>query len=259
MNRVKNKVALITGGSSGLGSAIARNLIEEGARVIITGRQKVYGQTMAKKLGAEFICHDVTDEAQWKSVVMQIEEKHQALHILVNNAGVLEKKIKNPETVTLSEWRTIQMVNVEGTFLGCKTSIPLMKRSGGGSIINMSSLASFIPTPENMAYGASKAAIDHMTKSIAQYCAVAETKIRCNTVHPGVIHTAMLEDLTHARSTNSGKSYDHLMESYRQSVPQKEFQEPEDVAHAVVFLASDEATHITGIKLPIDGGITMGR
>jgi len=259
MRRVQDKVAIVTGGASGLGSAIARRLVTEGARVVITDIQTQFGQGLANELNCDFIAQDVTNEKQWESVIHQVEEKYAALHILVNSAGIEGSANTNPETATLSDWQTIQRVNVEGVFLGCRTAIPALRLTGGGSIINLSSMGSLVPTPNNMAYGVSKAAVRHLTTSVAMHCAKNGSRIRCNSVHPGVIKTPMIERLTEGRAKSSGVAYEQLMKEYQSNIPQGEFQTPEDIAYAVLFLASDEAKHITGTQLIVDGGITMGR
>ena len=256
-NRVNNKVALITGGAAGLGLGIAQRLISEGATVIITDVNDDLGESQANLLGCRFLYQDVSSEQQWVSVVETLEEEYGALHILVNNAGIEGEAVTTPETATLADWKMIQKINVEGVFLGCRSAIPLMRQSGGGCIINISSIGSIEPTPHNMAYGASKAAVRHMTKSVALHCAKDGSKIRCNSVHPGVIRTAMLGRLAIERAKGLSISEDELFSKYQAEIPQNEFQEIEDIANAVLFLASDEARHITGLKVTVDGGLTM--
>lgn len=255
--RVKDKVALITGGAAGLGFGIAQRLISEGAIVVITDVNAELGKSQAALLGCKFLLQDVSNELNWSEVIDRVELQYGALHILVNNAGIEGEPVTNPETATLAGWQMVQQVNVEGVFLGCRAAIPLMRRSGGGAIINISSIGSIEPTPNNMAYGASKAAVRHMTKSVALHCAKDGSKIRCNSVHPGVIRTAMLGRLTIERSKDLCLSEDELLADYQVEIPQNELQEVEDIANAVLFLASDEARHITGLKLTVDGGLTM--
>ncbi len=257
MKRVLDKVAIVTGGASGLGEAIARCLVTEGATVIITDLQVSRGQRLANELKCKFIEQDVADEHQWETVIRDVDGTYGRLNILVNNAGIEGSSDTNPETTTLSDWQRVQRVNVEGTFLGCRAAIPAMRRTGGGSIINISSIASVIPTPHVTAYGASKAAVRHVTKSVAMHGAKAGAKIRCNSVHPGVIRTPMVERISEGLAKNSSSSREEVMREDENSVPQGEYQEPEDIAYAVLFLASDEARHITGAQLVVDGGITM--
>jgi len=258
MKRVQNKVAIVTGGAAGLGEAIVRCLVSEGARVIITDIQANAGQQLVAELGCDFLQQDVTDEQQWEQTIKQVEEKHGALHILVNNAGIEgPMDHTSPENTRLSDWQKIQRVNVEGVFLGCRAAIPTLRKTGGGAIINMSSIAALGPTPDYTAYGASKAAVRHLTKSVAMHCAKDGSKIRCNSVHPGIILTTMLHRIIEDTAKNKGISYEQSMDDFKALIPQGEFQNPEDIAYAVLFLASDEAKHITGTKLVVDGGAVM--
>lgn len=258
MNRVRDKIAIVTGGAAGLGEAIVRCLVKEGATVTITDIQENAGQALADDLGCDFLQQDVTDEIQWEALIKQVEAKHGGLHILVNNAGI-EGPMDHttPENTRLSDWQHIHRVNVEGVFLGCRVAIPTLRKSGGGAIINMSSVAALGPTPDYTAYGASKAAVRHLTQSVAMHCAKDGSKIRCNSVHPGIILTAMLHRIIEDTAKNKGISYEQSMDEFKAMIPQGEFQNPEDIAHAVLFLASDEAKHITGTKLVVDGGGTM--
>jgi 3(or 17)beta-hydroxysteroid dehydrogenase len=258
MRRLDQRTALVTGGASGLGAAISRRLAAEGANVVISDVQVTAGQTLAAELHGDFIEHDVTDEQQWTAVVRTIEERYSALHILVNNAGITGPMDNvTPENTTLSDWRKIHQVNVEGVFLGCRSAIPALRRSGGGVIINLSSIAALLPMPDGMAYGASKAEVWHITKSVALHCARDGSKIRCNSIHPGNILTPMLQKAMAGIAQRQGVPYEQIVEEFRSESPQGEFQEPEDVANAVLFLVSDEAKHITGIKLSVDGGMAL--
>jgi 3(or 17)beta-hydroxysteroid dehydrogenase len=258
MARVSEKVAIVTGGASGLGAAISRRLAEEGARVIITDLHVVAGKHCADELKCTFIEHDVTDETRWQSVISQAEERYGGLHVLVNNAGIEGPfDVANPENTRLEDWRAIHRVNVEGVFLGCRAAIPLLRKSGGGSIVNLSSTAGIGATPEFTAYGASKAAVRHLTKSVALHCAKDGSRIRCNSVHPGVVLTDMLARIVADRARRRELSTEDVMREFRAVIPQAEFQTTEDVANAVLFLASDEARHITGTALLVDGGATM--
>mgnify|MGYP001038413258 FL=1 len=255
---LKDKVALVTGGASGLGLGIAKALVANGVNVVITDIDKANGECEAEMLQCGFIHHDVSDENAWNHVAETVNGQYQGLHILVNNAGVEGSPVSTPETASLSDWQLIHRINVEGVFLGCRAAIPIIRRSGGGAIINISSIGSLEPTPSNMAYGASKAAVRHITKSVAMHCATDGSKIRCNSIHPGVIKTAMISRLTAGRVNTSNTSLQDLLSEYLAEIPQGEFQDVNDIANTVLFLASDEARHITGIKLVVDGGLTMG-
>ncbi|MFL6601923.1 MAG: glucose 1-dehydrogenase [Steroidobacteraceae bacterium] len=258
MTRVRDKVAIVTGGAAGLGAAIVRRLVNEGARVLITDIQNDAGRRLADELGCDFLNHDVTDEAKWESVVAHAQERYGALHILVNNAGIEGSlDINTPENTRLCDWQTVHRVNVDGVFLGCRAAIPALRRSGGGAIVNMSSTAALVAMAEFTAYGASKAAVRHLTRSVALHCAKDRSKIRCNSVHPGPILTPMLHRLIAATAETRGVSVDQVMNELRSTIPQGEFPLPEDIASAVLFLVSDEALHITGLAMVVDGGSTV--
>lgn len=257
MHRLGSKVALVTGGASGLGLAIARRFVAEGARVVITDVHVSTGESAAAREGFTFFEHDVTREDQWARIVEQIEAQFGALHVLVNNAGIAGPlDFPNAENIRLQDWRKVQAVNVEGTLIGCRSVIPLLRRSGGGSIVNMSSIAAELPGPDSMAYAASKATVRHLTKSIAVYCARTRSGIRCNSVHPGNCLTDMVRGAAEEMARNKGVTAQAVLDEMKSQIPQGEFILPEDVAAAVLFLASDEAKHITGAKLVVDGGQT---
>lgn len=257
MRRLESRVALVTGGSCGIGAAITRRFLQEGAKVFITDVKQDAGERLAAELGCEFLPHDVTSEEQWASVIGQIEARSGALHILVNNAGVsTDQPQSDIEHARLAVWQAIQRVNVEGVFLGCRAVIPLMRRSGGGSIVNMSSIAALLSNPDNPAYGASKAAVRHLTKSTAVYLARNGSRIRCNSVHPGLTNTEMLARTRERIAKERKISAEQVLQEFCAQVPTGALQEPEDIAHAVLFLASDEARQITGAQLVVDGGFT---
>jgi 3(or 17)beta-hydroxysteroid dehydrogenase len=257
MNALANKVALVTGGASGIGKAIAARLSADGARVVITDIQQEAGRALAAEQRYKFFDNDVTDENQWNALMSQIRATCGGLHVLVNNAGILSPPSEkaNPETATLSDWRRIFSVNVEGVFLGCKSAIPLIHASGGGSIINMSSVAALLATPFAMAYGASKASVRQLTKSVAQYCAERRLNIRCNSVHPGIVRTAALDKAFGEAASQRGVAFDSIVEERQAAVPAGTFARLEDIAAGVAFLASDESRHMTGAQMVIDGGL----
>jgi 3(or 17)beta-hydroxysteroid dehydrogenase len=258
MGQLNNKTALVTGGASGLGAAISRRLAAEGAMVVITDIQQSLGENLATELAGAFIKQDVTSETDWTEVIRRVEYEYGALHILVNNAGITGRMVNvTPENTTLADWRKIHQINVEGVVLGCRAAIPVLRRSGGGTIINMSSIAALMSMPEGMAYGASKAEVAHITKSVALYCARDGSKIRCNSVHPGNVLTPMLQKAMDEIASRRGVPYEKIVEEFKAENPQGEFLDPADVANAVLFLASDAARYITGIKLVVDGGATL--
>jgi 3(or 17)beta-hydroxysteroid dehydrogenase len=255
--RAAGKVALVTGGAGGIGAAIARRLIQEGAQVTITDLLADEGARVADELECSFIQHDVTDEQQWAHVVREIDRQYGALHILVNNAGIsTDNPAADTEHVSLAEWQRIQRINVEGVLLGCRAGIPLMRRSGGGAIVNMSSVAALRSNPDNPAYGASKAAVRHLTKSTAVYCARNGSNIRCNSLHPGLIDTPMLRRVIERAAKTRNITVEQSLRDFKATVPTGELLQPEDVANAVLFLVSDEARQITGAQLVVDGGLT---
>jgi 3(or 17)beta-hydroxysteroid dehydrogenase len=253
---MKTRVALVTGGAMGLGKAIAARLAADGAQVVISDTQRELGHATAAGAGLTFLEHDVCDEMQWTEVVRAVEERFGPLNILVNNAGVIgPMDASNPENSRLADWRRIFSVNVEGVFLGCRAAIPAMRRAGGGSIINLSSIAGLRATPFAMAYGASKAAVRQLTKSVAQHCAEQKLNIRCNSVHPGDVRTPLWDRQAEEVARALGVPVAEVIEEGRTDCPLGDFTLPEDVAAAVAFLASDGARHITGTQLIVDGGI----
>ena len=258
MDRLANKVALVTGAASGLGRAIATRFVEEGARVMISDINAEAGETVARELGALFIAHDVSDEAAWKTVLDETIQAYGELHILVNNAGMEDSgNAGDPENTTLASWERIMAVNAGGVFLGCKYAIPVIRSSGGGSIINMSSIAALVATPFITAYGASKAAVRQLTMSVALHCAENGYNIRCNSVHPGQIMTPMLQKLFTTTAAKAGISPAVMQAEFLKRIPLGNFGEPDDIANSVLFLASAESKHITGEQLVVDGGMNL--
>lgn len=256
LSRLDNHVALVTGGASGIGHAIATRLAADGASVVISDVDSKRGQQVAREHGFTFVCHDVGNETQWIDVIAQIERAFGNLHILVNNAGVLgPMNTSSPENTALSDWKRVFMVNVEGVFLGCRTAIPAMRRSGFGSIINISSVAGLLATPFATAYGASKATVRQLTKSVAQHCAQEKLNVRCNSVHPGNVRTSLWDIQAIESAAMRGVSLEQVIAEGRAEAPMGDFTLPEDVAAACSFLASNDARYITGAKLVVDGGL----
>ena len=252
MDRVKEKVAIITGAAGGLGKAQAVLLAREGAKVVVTDLDEAQGKSVAEEItghGGEamFIKHDVSSKAQWKSVINETLEKFGKLDILVNNAGVII--FKNIHDTSLDEWRWLMSINLDGVFLGTKYAMEAMKKSGGGSIINISSAAGIIGTLDTSAYHASKGGVRIFTKAAALECSKAgyDYNIRVNSVHPGVMKTSMVEGLMEDEDKKKAALSWH---------PIGRFGEPEDVAYGVLYLASDESSFVTGTELVIDGGWT---
>lgn len=256
LTRLEGKTALVTGGASGLGAAIARRLAAEGARVVISDVQRPVDGAVASASNLTFMEHDVSNEDRWYEVVREMEEQFGALNILVNNAGMLTPmEGVTPENTLLKTWRKMFAVNVEGVFLGCKAALPAMRRSGTGSIINISSVAGLLATPFATAYGASKAAVRHLTKSVAQYCAQERLDIRCNSVHPGNVRTAGWDRQAQEIARLRGVPVEIVIAEGAAEVPMGDFTRPEDIAAMCAFLASEDARHVTGAKLIVDGGL----
>jgi 3(or 17)beta-hydroxysteroid dehydrogenase len=246
MGRVAGKVAIVTGAASGLGAADAKLLALEGASVVLTDVNEKSGREVAAQIpGSVFIAHDVRDEASWKVVVAATVQKFGKLHILVNNAGLV--KFSTIEESTLDEFRFVNAVMVEGTFLGCKNAIPAIAKSGGGSIINMSSVAALKGLSSIVAYTAAKGAILSMTRSIAMHCQEQNYGIRCNALVPGAHDTPMTEAAL-ARLPADYVGLDQIKKGQGK---------PEDVANLVLFLASEESKRITGTYIVIDQGETV--
>ncbi len=192
MGRVAGKVAIVTGGASGMGKADATLLAREGACVVIADLNETDGQLVAESIGenALFLRLDVSDEDNWKTVIATTIEKFGRLDILVNNAGMI--MLGSIVDTDLADWRKINAVNSDGVFLGCKHAIPVMAESGGGSIINMSSVAAIHGQSFVAAYTASKGAVRSLTKSVAMYCKEQKNGIRCNSIHPDGVKTPMV-------------------------------------------------------------------
>lgn len=253
MSRVKNKVAIVTGGSLGIGKASAQMLAKEGAKVVITDIKDNEGKQVVEDIkndGGEaiFIHHDVSKEEEWKNAISETVNAFGGLDILVNNAGVALDG--SAEETTLKDWRWLMQINLDGVFLGTKYAIEEMKESGG-SIINLSSIEGIIGDPNLAAYNASKGGVRLFTKSTALQCAHDGYKIRVNSIHPGYIWTPMVKNYLESKGD--------LEEGKKQLVslhPIGHLGDPDDIAYGVVYLASDEAKFITGTELIIDGGYT---
>jgi 3alpha(or 20beta)-hydroxysteroid dehydrogenase len=250
-NRLRGKVALVTGAAEGLGEAIARAFVAEGAQVFLTDVQVDKGKALAKALGrkAAFFKLDVTSEQQWKRAFEAALKRFGQLNILVNNAGISEPG--NPEDETFDHWKRVHAINLDSIFLGCKYGIAAIKANGEpGSIINMSSMLALRPGAFVGAYVSSKAAVMQYSKAVALHCAQTGLKIRCNTIHPGAIETPMFQRYLDA----SGLSHDEAYDLFARNHPMGRCGKPEEIAQAAVFLASDESSFTTGCELTVDGG-----
>jgi 3alpha(or 20beta)-hydroxysteroid dehydrogenase len=246
MGRLSGKVAIITGAAQGMGEAHAKAFVEAGAKVILTDVSEQHGQALADSLGdnALFIKQDVRDAAIWKEVVAKGEAKFGTINVLVNNAGIIGT-ITDTINLTQDDYQLVCDINQLGVFLGMQAVLPSMIKAGGGSIVNISSIAGMIAAmgSPNLAYVGSKFAVRGMTKQVAvEYGA---KNVRCNSVHPGYILTPMMIAAT---DENGGGAGDHI--------PLKRLAAPKEVSQLVMFLASDESSFITGMEHVIDGGMT---
>ncbi len=253
--RVHGKTALITGGAQGLGRAAAQALAREGARVLLTDVKADAAAAAAAAIDTEFgvgtafsFNHDVTSESDWIAAVAFARETLGGLSVLVNNAGIAQ--LGSVEDLSLEEWRRGMSVYADSVFLGCKYALPLMRESQPGSIINISSIAGLIASHNFAVYNASKAAVWLLSKSVALHCARKGWDIRCNSVHPSFVKTPILDALVGDRdeATVFGK--------LARQIPLGRLGEVEDIAQAILYLASDESRFMTGAELKLDGGLS---
>lgn len=254
MGRVSNKVALVTGAAQGLGAAIAAMLAREGARVVLTDINIDDARTQADAINsahadqAVALEHDVTDASRWAQVIDDTQETFGGLHILVNNAGI--GSMGNIEEESFDNWRRVHSVDLDSVFHGCKIAIPLMRASGGGSIINISSISGIIAGHNLAAYNSAKAAVRHLSKSVALHCARVRNNIRCNSIHPAFVDTPIIDGML------GGDDRAETLRKLARQVPIGRIAQPDDVAYAVLYLASDESSFVTGSEIRVDGGIS---
>ena len=243
--RLDKKVVLITGAASGIGAEISRVLAREGACLALTDINPVTKISNRDR----FYQLNVSSEAAWQQVSQAIKADFGRLDCLVNSAGIaLFKSIEDTE---LEEWRQVLSVNLDGVFLACKTVLPLMKASGGGSIINISSISGLVGGHNLAAYNASKGGVRLLTKSVALHCAKQAYNIRCNSVHPTFVDTPMVRDLI-----NASHDPEKLEQAFKRQIPLGRLGTPSDIAELVLYLASDESSFVTGAEFVIDGGVT---
>ncbi|TDM14926.1 glucose 1-dehydrogenase [Macrococcus bovicus] len=252
MGRLDSKVAIITGGASGLGKHAVSMMLAEGAKVVIADLNDDLGRKVCDELSRQFqdkvhfVKLDVTDERMWQQTIDETISKFDQIDILVNSAGISISK--NIEAMSLEDLRKSLAINVEGPYLGMKAVIEVMK-SHGGSIINIGSMAGVVGLSQAMPYSTSKGALRLMTKSVAVYCAKQGYNIRVNTVNPAYIRTPMLE----------GVYNDEQIEGLKTLIPLGKLGTMADVSQAIVYLSSDESSFITGVDINIDGGVNAGK
>ncbi|CDF85645.1 glucose 1-dehydrogenase [Pseudomonas sp. QL9] len=249
MNRMQGKVCIVTGAASGIGREDAKLLAAEGARVVLTDLNEEAGRAAAAEIGdnALFIRHDIASEDDWKQVIKLTLERFGRLDVLVNNAAILA--MANIEDTSLELWRKVQTINGDGYFLGCKHAIAAMKDSGGGSIVNMSSVAALGGMAEFCAYSASKGAVAALTRSIAIHCKNHGYRIRCNSVHPDGVNTPMTQALAGGQA---------IPQDVLDADPKNRMCAPRDIANVVLFLASDESRFINGAEIRVDNAQLIG-
>ena len=257
MNRMVDKVALVTGAARGIGAAIARAFAAEGAQVVASDIRDDEGRALAAAIGADYLRLDVRDEAAWAAAMVSLLARHGRLDVLVNNAGITgfedAPRAHDPEHASLEDWHAVHRTNLDGVFLGCKHAIRAMRRHGRGSIVNVSSRSGVVGIAGAAAYASSKAAVRNHTKSVALYCAEQQLAIRCNSIHPAAILTPMWQPLL-----GDGPEREQRMADFVHDTPLRRFGTPDEVAAVAVLLASDESAYITGSEIHVEGGILAG-
>jgi NAD(P)-dependent dehydrogenase (short-subunit alcohol dehydrogenase family) len=258
MGQVDGKVAIVTGGASGIGAACAATLAREGAKVVVTDLDDTGGQAVVDKIGstggeAIFLHQDVSMEENWPAVIEATERRFGRLDVMVANAGIsiLCKAVE----MSLADWRRQTAVNLDGVFLSVKYAVPVMRLTGGGSIIIMSSVAGLRGSAGLAGYCATKGGVRLFAKAVAMECAAAGDNIRINTVHPGVIDTPIWTKLPASAGSNAPIDPNEVAKA---GVPLGKAGQAQDIANGVLFLASDASSYMTGAELVIDGGMTSG-
>ncbi|TXS96264.1 glucose 1-dehydrogenase [Parahaliea maris] len=250
MGRVAGKVAIITGAASGMGRADAELLAREGATVVLADLNEQDGLAAVEAIGerARFMRLDVTDEANWEQVIAQTLAEFGRLDVLVNNAGLMS--LGTVVDTSLEAWHKLMAVNADGVFLGCKHAIPAMAQGGGGSIVNMSSVAAMQGMSFVAAYCASKGAVRSLTKSVAMFCKQQGNGIRCNSIHPDGVRTPMVVKVATGQDSATREEIEALDSAGAMC-------EPEDIANLVLYLASDESRFVNGAEMLIDNAATI--
>jgi 3(or 17)beta-hydroxysteroid dehydrogenase len=246
--RLEGKVAIITGGASGIGAAAARRFAAEGAAVVVADIQHNLGAAVADEVDGLFAQLDVADDDGWTRLMATVVDRWGRLDVVFNNAGVVSGQ--SIEDLELSTWNRTIGINLTGVMLGCKHGIALMKRNPSGpsgALINTASTAAYAAMPADAAYSATKSAVRMLTKSVAAHCARAGYAIRCNSLHPGATETPILRPALEARP--------ELIDAFNAMSPMGRMGSPDEIAAMAAFLASDEASYATGAEFLVDGGM----
>ena len=254
MSRVEGKVAIVTGAASGLGLASSKKLIQEGARVVLTDINQQALETIKEHLSefsqtqysTEYL--DVTSEESWQEIIEKVELEYGKINILINSAGIsLGSDIVSTD---FEVWKKVHQVNLDSVFLGCKYAIPKIAAYGPGSIINLSSISGIVAGWNTAAYNSSKAGVRLLTKSVALYCAKKGYDVRCNSIHPAFVNTPILDPIKQAFGD------DEAVRKLARQIPMNKIGDTDDVAYAVLYLASDESKFMTGSEIILDGGLS---
>ena len=251
MDRLRGLVAVVTGGASGIGAATVRRFVAEGATVVTADLQTTLGLEVAEETGALFHSLNVSDEAGWTQLMAMVSARFGRLDIVVNNAGIVSGQ--SIEDIDIATWNRVIDVNLTGVMLGCRHGIVAMRANPGGpsgSLINIASTAAYAAIPSDAAYSATKSGVRMLTKAVAAHCARAGYKIRCNSVHPGATDTPILAPALAAAP--------QLLPVFHAMSPMGRMGRPEEIAAMAVFLASDEASYVTGGEFLVDGGMMAG-
>ena len=254
MGRVENKVAIVTGAASGLGLAAAQKLMDEGAKVLLTDINEEVINSMPERLSnyseTQFhtAVHDVANEESWINAIENAENHFGKINVLVNSAGIsLGADVVSTD---FEIWKKVHQVNLDSVFLGCKYAVPIMSKSGQGSIINLSSISGIVAGWNTAAYNSSKAGVRLLSKSVALYCAKKGYDVRCNSVHPAFVDTPILDPLKQAFGE------ENAVAKLSRQIPMNKIGDTDDVSYAILYLASDESKFMTGTEIVLDGGLS---